>query len=96
MNERLVKIEELKELKEKYLKAQEEQKNESSQISDNVNNINSEQTTSKEKEGPVLVKANPSAPSLLDKAGFSNIIYLAAMSLMFEVLFLAISFMIYK
>ncbi len=93
MNERLIKIEELKQLKEKYLKAQEEQKINNTQ---NVNTTNNNQGIGNQMQGPVLVKANPKAPSLLDKAGFSNIIYLAAMSLMFEVLFLAISFLIYK
>lgn len=43
-----------------------------------------------------LVKTNPSAPSLLEKTGFSNVIYLAAISLVFEVIFLAVSFLIYK
>jgi hypothetical protein len=40
---------------------------------------------------------NASYPSLLDKnAGFSNVMYLAAMSLVFEICFLTLAFFIYK
>ncbi len=54
-------------------------------------------STSFSKEGAkALVKTNPSAPSLLEKTGFSNVIYLATISLVFEVIFLAVSLLIYK
>lgn len=52
--------------------------------------------SSSKENGKALVKTNPSAPSLLEKTGFSNVIYLATISLVFEVLFLTVSFLIYK
>jgi hypothetical protein len=94
MNERMMQIEELKELKTKLLSEQEANK-QAEQQSENTNQNNTENTT-KQQETYQLVKANPSIPSLLDKTGFSNVIYLASMSLMFEILFLAISFFIFK
>lgn len=100
MEEKMVTIEELKELRDK-LKNQEAEEKDYMKIfemfpSNNDDEQKEEQTQGKE-EAYQLTKTNPSMPSLLDKkAGFSNVIYLATMSLVFEILFLAVSFLIYK
>lgn len=43
-----------------------------------------------------LTKTSKVHPSLIDKNGFSNLIYLATMSLVFEIMFIGISFLIFK
>lgn len=99
MEEKMVTIEELKELRDK-LKNQEVEEKDYMKIFEifPVNNDEQKEEQSQGKEDNYqLTKTNPSMPSLLDKkAGFSNVIYLATMSLVFEILFLAISFLIYK
>ena len=58
---------------------------------------NENSKTSSKEIGYQLTKTSSKYPSLLDKrAGFSNVIYLATMSLVFEVLFLAVSFLIFN
>lgn len=109
--ERIVTLGELKELRERLVSSNvtEEDKQKIISFFGNTLGETKEDTTfsSNFGEGKTLVKTNPNAPSLLektpsstptlfDKTGFSNIIYLASISLVFEVLFLAISFLIYK
>lgn len=102
MDEKLVTIEELKELREKIKDKTIEEKDYMKIFEifpSNHEEIEEEQTEneSSKENAYQYTKTNPSMPSLLDKkAGFSNVIYLATMSLVFEVVFLAISFLIFK
>lgn len=107
--EKIITIEELKELRDRITnqRLNNDDYNKISQIfpdndSDKIiqmfpdNNENSNEASAKESSYQ-LTKTSSQYPSLLDKnAGFSNIIYLATMSLVFEVLFLAISFLIFN
>lgn len=92
-------IKELKELKDK-VKQEKLEETDYAKIVEMFSNLEEQEEVAEEKgkENVVqFVKSNPKYPSLLDKrAGFTNVIYLATMSLVFEVLFLAISFMIFK
>lgn len=87
---RLITIEELKELKDK-LKSEKATDNDYNKIYSLFPDVKE-----LEKEKPVeLVKKDNS--KLADKkAGFSNVIYLATLSLVFEICFLALSLIIYK
>ncbi len=104
--ERIVTLEELKELRTHILSSNVSEEEKRKIVSFLGMTQNTDSTASVEK-GKTLVKKNPSVPSLLEKdtsttstlfekAGFSNAIYLATISLVFEVLFLAVSFFIYK
>ncbi len=95
----LITIEELKELRAK-LQEEQMKENDYQKIFNVVpierqEEIKEEEEVGRERESFQKVKTNPKAPSLLDKTGFSNVIYLATMSLLFEVVFLAVSFLIY-
>lgn len=98
--ERIVTLQELKDLRERLSSphlTEDEYNKILSVIGNDFSNYQKEESTSSSMEkGKALVKANPNAPSLLEKTGFSNIIYLATISLVFEVLFLAVSILIYK
>lgn len=99
--ERIVTLDELKELKELLSSpnlTEEEYNNILSVIGNDFNRKeeNASSVSPSKESAKALVKTNPSAPSLLEKSGFSNVIYLATISLVFEVLFLAISILIYR
>jgi hypothetical protein len=98
--ERIVTLQELRDLRERLcspnLTKSEYEKIRAVIGNDFSNHQKEESTSSNVEKGKALVKANPNAPSLLEKTGFSNIIYLATISLVFEVLFLAVSILIYK
>jgi len=101
MDEKLVTIEELKELRQKIVQNNAEENDymkifEMFPSNEEKEDMSTENTTSKE-NAYQFTKTNPSMPSLLDKkAGFSNIIYLATMSLVFEIVFIAVSFLIFN
>jgi hypothetical protein len=89
-------LEELKKLKERLSSddlTEDEYNKIMSVIGYTLDNNSTNKSNEKEKS---LVKSNPNIPSLLDKTGFMDVIYLATMSLVFEVFFLAVSFLIYK
>ncbi len=98
-----VTIEELRELREKMIREQMKEPD-YEKLSELFPDVKTEDTkvegSSQEsvaQEALQLTKINPNAPSLLDKkAGFSNVIYLAVMSLVTEIVFLAIAFFIYQ
>lgn len=98
----LITIDELKELREKIKQDHMEEQDymkifELFPILDDKKEESVEENSMGQEQSFQLSKTNPSIPSLLDKkAGFSNIIYLASISLVFEILFLAISILIYQ
>lgn len=98
--ERIVTLEELKTLREKlsdpYLPKDKYEEIMSIIGSDFGGQVEDVSSSFNKENAKALVKTNPSAPSLLEKTGFSNVIYLATISLVFEVIFLAVSFLIYK